>query len=68
MRLIERLKHEAKEGASWRGHDMSRFNKNLARCKICKAEAYVDAKPPPNGINISGTAVALNCPVDPRWL
>jgi len=32
-----------------------------ARCLDCRAEAYIDNKPEPNGIDISGEAVAVAC-------
>lgn len=32
-------------------------------CQTCGAYVQVDSNPPPNGIDIGGNAVALNCPV-----
>ena len=45
----------------WRDYD---GNKACAVCEVCGKEAYVDAKPAPNGIDVSGEAVALNCSRD----
>ena len=71
MKTIDRLKKEARKSCTWRGHNMSNFkpaaywkNVRYARCKNpgCQAEVWVDAHPQPNGIEIHGDAVALNCP------
>lgn len=71
MRAIDRLKREAKESCSFRGHTMSRFRRMEfwtkcaeSICTSCGASVHVDAKPAPNGIDIAGEAVALNCPVE----
>lgn len=66
MKKIDRLKTEAKSSATWRGHNLTRFETlgnttANAVCKKCGMETFVDAKPAPNGIDISGQAVALNC-------
>ena len=68
MRRIERLRLEAKESAGWRGHKLARFATHIfwptvrvSECASCKASVYIDSNPPPNGIDISGRAVALNC-------
>ena len=70
MRKIDRLKQSAKESCSFRGHNMSRFCKMdfwskcaESVCRTCKATVHVDAKPAPNGIDIAGEAVALDCPI-----
>ena len=72
MKKIDRLKKEALEACEWRGHKMSNFkpgeywaNTRHAHCKNpgCQAEVWVDPHPQPNGIDIHGDAVALNCPV-----
>jgi hypothetical protein len=74
MKAIDRLKREAREACEWRGHTMSRYRlsdfwrKPYAKCKVCGASVHVDDRPPPNGIDIAGPAVALNCPVAKRWL
>lgn len=69
MRKIDRLKASAKRSCELRGHNMSRFRKmgfwsNCAECQTCKATVCVDVKPAPNGIDIGGNAVALNCPIN----
>ena len=74
MRKIERLKQEAKDACEWRGHNMRRWKlsdywrKPYSKCETCGASVYVNDRPPANGIDICGTAVAMNCPVDPKWL
>lgn len=59
MTTLETLKKEAKDAARWRGHDG-------AICVKCDAGVWVDTDPPPNGIDIYGGAVALNCPTGPN--
>lgn len=67
MRTIERLKAEAREAATRRGHSLGRFRRGrfdhtaFALCTRCACGAYVDAHPLPNGIDISGEAVAIGC-------
>jgi len=66
MRKIERLKLEAKRGAEWRGHTMSRFTRmhhktSVSRCNKCGMTLYVQDYCLPNEIDVSGQAVALNC-------
>jgi len=70
MRAIDRLKRSARESASWRGHTLGRFSFNVTRngratacaeCTRCKMWVGVDTRPAPNGIDIGGEAVALNC-------
>ena len=78
MTYAEKLRRSALESAEWRGHKMWRFehyrmtwqgkllkdrHAGTARCKVCGAYASFDTYPPPNGIDISGDAVALNCPI-----
>ena len=72
MRKLEQLKKEAREACEFRGHRMSRFsmlNKGRpnggtwasAYCLVCFKTVFIDTKPLPNGIDISGEAVALSC-------
>jgi hypothetical protein len=67
MSTLRRLKDEARNTATWRGHDMARFRALTpgrsaeSRCKKCHRTVHVDTKPAPNGIDIGGEAVALNC-------
>lgn len=72
---IYELRESAEKGATWRGHKIKWgypiHYSNVARvvqfgvCRNCKMEVMLDTKPPPNGIEISGEAVALNCHSDP---
>lgn len=68
MRTIDRLKHEALEGCTWRNHKMGRFEKNrywpsvaTATCKVCGMSVAVNAHPQANQIDIGGDAIAVNC-------
>lgn len=66
-----RLRREAMESATWRGHQMGRWeiilgggtgaHRQQATCKKCGKQVVVDTNPPPNGIDIGGEAVALGC-------
>jgi len=69
--LIRACKITAREGAAWRGHDMTAWSTVTlqsgeqqfhAECRVCKAYMRVSPDPAPNGIDVGGTAVALNCP------
>lgn len=62
---VGELKEEALESAEWRGHDMGGWNSYKApycECVKCGAFVQVDSSPAPNGIDIGGDAVAINCP------
>lgn len=70
MKILARLTSEAMESATWRGHEMEwqapikrSYGRTIqtAVCKWCGMWAQVDTKPEPNGIDVGGTAVALNC-------
>lgn len=68
MRKIERLKKEALESCKLRGHNMKRFIRHdywptvrYAHCRNCGRQVVVNSRPQPNGIEIGGEAVALNC-------
>lgn len=74
MRKIERLKNSASASAYYHGHHLSRYKissrsaneyvvgyRASATCVDCGMAVFVDSLPPPNGIDISGEAVALNC-------
>ena len=66
-RKIVRLKREARAAATYRGHTMGRFVFDGVRywdseCRCCYMKAYVTGSPQPNEIEVSGEAVALNCP------
>ena len=68
-RKVYKLKHEAAEACNNRKHVMERFKtiecfaKKIYRSKCVLCKMYVDVikKPLPNEINISGTAVSMNC-------
>lgn len=75
MTKLRRLKIDAIESSLFRGHNMSRFeltskskgfeihgrNEVWSYCKDCGARVYVNTRPLPNDIEISGTAVAIGC-------
>lgn len=68
MRRIERLRLEALESCTFRGHDMGRFKTHdywktmkCAHCKVCDMQVAVNSNPAPNDIDIGGEAVALDC-------
>ncbi len=71
MSTYRTLSIRAKQSAKWRGHSMSRFRytlhgkriTGLSECKVCSAYVQIDTRPEPNGIDIGGNAVALNCPI-----
>lgn len=66
MTKLQRLKREAHDAATWRGHTMTRFQ-SLSRvywhahCSQCGKYVQVTLHPRPNEIDIGGEAVALNC-------
>lgn len=73
MTSLRTLKREARESATWRGHSLSRFHtyttaerRAVAHCRNCPASVVVDCYPAPNGIDIGGDAVAVNCEPD-KW-
>lgn len=64
---VQSLKRSATQSARRRGHDMGKWELSdywrnpVQTCKRCGMRVYVDPNPAPNGIDISGEAVALNC-------
>jgi len=61
-----RLKREAREGATWRGHKMTPFQpyspgKFYSGCVRCGRSVSVTLRPLPNEIDIAGEAVAVGC-------
>jgi hypothetical protein len=62
---LESLKAEAAEGCEWRGHELATWfgddRAAVATCNRCGMQVAVNVSPPPNGIDIGGEAVALNC-------
>ena len=66
MTKLEQLRKWALESCKFRGHNMTRFASlhswaKVADCKTCGMSVYVNSKPAPNDIDISGEAVALHC-------
>ncbi len=63
-----KTRHEAIAAALRRGHLLLATQwatgKTQARweCRLCGMEVTADWNPPANGIDVSGEAVALNCP------
>jgi hypothetical protein len=60
---LEALKQSADDAARWRGHDLVWRDEGLGRAHgvcSCGLSADVDTTPAPNGIDIGGSAVALN--------
>lgn len=71
MPAMRKEKTAVRDAAKWRGHDMSAWiivrlqdgtREHHTACRICGAYARCAPWPAPNGIDIYGTAVALNCP------
>lgn len=67
MTKLTKLKHSAKKTAEfWRRHQLERWSTfdgmAWTQCKVCTANVRVIVKPMPNEINVSGRAVAVNCP------
>jgi hypothetical protein len=65
---LVRLKKEARDCATFREHKMGQFHKShywdtvfYAYCVHCGVDAVVNTKPQANGIDICGSAVAVNC-------
>lgn len=64
------LARQATRAAEFRGHRLGAWlwrqygaaRVGNAVCLDCQREAFVTTKPAPNGIDVSGEAVALNCP------
>jgi len=60
MKKETRLKKEANRAADFRGHRLF-WQGNTGTCEHCGAWAQIDTNPAPNGIDIGGPAVAVNC-------
>ena len=47
----------------WNGTDFKKKGRTTQSgiCHDCLKSVYLDTMPPPNGIDVSGEAVALNC-------
>lgn len=68
MATLKTLKASARRSAEFRGHRLGNFKSYgktsaMAMCKNsgCYCVAHVEINPRPNGIDISGNAVAINC-------
>ena len=67
MRSLASLKREAQSVTHWRGHRMrwtavDHWHVGLTgECRDCPAWVTISLNPPANGIEIGGTAVAVNC-------
>jgi len=71
MTKLNALRKISRNCAKWNGHSLSRFSPakghpigkqvSFANCFECGAMAVVDTQPLPNGIDISGRAVAVGC-------
>lgn len=66
-RRLSALLAEAERAANDRGHRLKAWSENVmgttasSACLRCHRLVHVDASPPPNGIDIAGEAVALDC-------
>lgn len=69
MKKVDRLRKELLEACKFRGHKMKSIGLNFAFgrvrqgyiCQDCGKWAGFDTDPEPNGIEIGGEAVAVNC-------
>lgn len=67
MTLLNKLKQDARQSASFRGHNLMNFettekgNRARSHCVFCKKEVHVIVRPQANEIAIGGEAVALGC-------
>jgi hypothetical protein len=71
MHKTQTLAKRATQAAEFRGHRLTSWQwtthnatrqTGTAVCQDCHKQAFVDSAPAPNSIDISGEAVALNCP------
>jgi hypothetical protein len=67
MTTLRGLMRQATRATRFRGHEMMPWqhlgdgSSATTECKHCKASVTVDVKPAPNGIDIAGRAVAVEC-------
>jgi transcription elongation factor Elf1 len=69
MEGLQTLIKQARDASRFRGHKMSKFaiwhgeSKSIANssCKKCGAWVQCNTRPLPNGIDLGGPAVAVNC-------
>jgi len=83
MTKMKRLKAEAREAATLRGHRLGRFKDSViipespkhgqrpaavAVCEICSAAVIVDPAPPPGEPEVLGEGVNRDCQgIDQEW-
>jgi len=64
MASVKTLRKSALESCTWHGHSMGQFHHwpawAWAQCQNCGAMVHVESNPP-NGIDIAGDAISLNC-------
>lgn len=66
---LKKLQKEALISTNFRGHSIKwdtpyhgeSKSIRLGTCKVCGAWVQINTKPLPNGVDIGGPAVALNC-------
>lgn len=66
---LSTLKKKAQQATAWRGHRMKwgpvygtpTTQSQNAECRDCAAVVSIHEMPAPNGIDIGGSAVAINC-------
>jgi hypothetical protein len=68
--ITRRLRKDARKSAKARGHQLGKFSplaglgwniSSYSSCVVCGREVSVSPTPPPNGIDISGEALAVGC-------
>ena len=76
MAGLQTLRRQAAMCTNRRGHRMSwaapwhgeSGSTQQAACKACGAWAQTRTSPQANSTKIGGPALAMNCPIDPKWL
>lgn len=69
------LRNQAEEACKSRKHTMGTWKRHsyysdtveYCHCVKCDMQVVIDADPAPNGIDIGGEAVAMNCGSPSRW-
>jgi len=71
MSRRDRLRREAIEAATWRGHQLGKFwtsryrpFKATANCLRCCCTVTINTRPEANEIDMAGDAVAVGCRAD----
>jgi hypothetical protein len=71
MVSMRKLRAEARQAATGRGHELKKFSHlyrspsgfySVASCRLCMARVRVEPYPAPNSASIWGEAVGLGCP------